>query len=130
MADGGRHAAARTVARSPHPEEELLVKRLAALAIAVTSLVTALAIPSAGVARPAAPHAHAANTVPNVTGLSLPAAEARVRRAGLRPKDVGGGIFGIIIKSDWDVCGQSPGPGSHVGSGHTVKLFVSRPGNC
>ena len=63
-----------------------------------------------------------AKTVPKVTNLSLPAAERKLRKDGIGYKTKGGGIFGIVIKSDWGVCGQIPSAGSRVKG--KVELIV------
>lgn len=55
-----------------------------------------------------------ANKVPNVTNLALPAAEHELRKDGIGYRTKGGGIFGIILKSDWGVCAQIPRAGSVV----------------
>jgi len=61
--------------------------------------------------------------VPNVTGLPLDAAEGRLDSLGLHYDTSGGGAFGIIIRSNWTVCRQSPAP-HRVAS--TVVLSVAR----
>lgn len=106
------------------------MKRIIVNAAIAACCAAAVLAPGIGTAKPATPKAHAANTVPNVVGKYLPAAKRRIRAAGLRPKAVGGGIFGIVVESNWVVCGQTPSPGSSASSGRTVKLYVSRPGNC
>jgi beta-lactam-binding protein with PASTA domain len=60
---------------------------------------------------------------PDVTGLSLNAAEDALDAAGLRYRTVGGGAFGIIIRSRWAVCAQSPAPRAIA---TTVTLTVAR----
>jgi beta-lactam-binding protein with PASTA domain len=66
-----------------------------------------------------APRRHA----PNVTGLQLDAAEGRLDALGLHYDTSGGGDFGIVIRSNWTVCRQSPAP-HRVAS--TVVLSVAR----
>jgi len=61
--------------------------------------------------------------VPNVTGLQLDAAESRLDALGLHYDTSGGGAFGIVIRSNWTVCRQSPAP-HRVAS--TVVLSVAR----
>ena len=65
-----------------------------------------------------------------MTGSYLNVAENRLAASHLIPVEKGGGIFGIIIKADWQVCIQSPSPGRTVAVGSRVTLFVSRPGRC
>ena len=50
-------------------------------------------------------------TVPNVTGLRLDAAQARLDARDLESEVTGGGTFGIVIRSHWQVCDQVPAPG-------------------
>jgi hypothetical protein len=65
--------------------------------------------------------------MPNVTGQQLDLAESNLQRAGLDPaktKIVGGGTFGVVVKSNWQVCTQVPGPGKVVSS--VPRLDVER----
>ena len=50
--------------------------------------------------------------VPDVSGRSLDVAEDTLDRAGLRYDAVGGGAFGIVVRSHWTVCKQNPAPGA------------------
>jgi serine/threonine protein kinase len=68
--------------------------------------------------------------VPALAGQPLDVAEQRLDSLGLRSTEVGGGIFGILIPSDWNVCRTSPGPGTRVKRGATVNLLIDRPGIC
>src|SRR5262245_10996907 len=69
-------------------------------------------------------------TVPSVVGLPLDTAERRLSDAGLHSTDEGGGLFGILIPSEWDVCTSSPSGGETVRRGSTVHLVVDRPDLC
>ena len=69
-------------------------------------------------------------TVPTLAGQPLDAAEQKLDQLGLRPSEVGGGLFGVLIPSDWNVCETSPAAGSVVGPGSTVRLLIDRPGAC
>jgi hypothetical protein len=63
--------------------------------------------------------------MPNVTGQRLDAAESNLQRAGLDPTKitiVGGGTFGVVVKSHWTVCTQTPGPGKEVSSAPRLKV--------
>lgn len=62
-------------------------------------------------------------TVPNVTGQNLDQAEGTLSAHGIGDNVYGGGTFGIVIKSDWTVCSQSPSAGAKATS---VKLVVAR----
>ena len=68
--------------------------------------------------------------VPSLAGQPLDVAEARLDDLGLRSSEDGGGLFGVLIPSDWDVCETSPGPGSVVRPGSTVRLSIDRPDVC
>ena len=45
---------------------------------------------------------------PNVTGQRLDAAEDTLDAEGLRYRTIGGGAFGIVVRSHWLVCRQRP----------------------
>lgn len=62
-------------------------------------------------------------TVPNVTGLQLDAAQARLDARGLDHDIAGGGTFGVILRSHWQVCDQEPRPGRKASE---VTLVVER----
>jgi serine/threonine protein kinase len=68
--------------------------------------------------------------VPALAGQPLDVAEQRLDDLGLRSSEEGGGIFGVLIPSDWNVCQTSPGAGSPVRRGSTVHLLIDRPGVC
>jgi hypothetical protein len=65
-------------------------------------------------------------TVPNVVNVRLDVAEEEVEGAHLQYKVVGGGLFGVVVKSDWTVCETKPDAGSPIDSGATVRLIVAR----
>jgi serine/threonine protein kinase len=69
-------------------------------------------------------------TVPALTGQPLDVAEQRLDDLGLRPTEEGGGLFGVLVPSDWDVCETSPGAGLVVSPGATVRLSIDRPDAC
>ena len=69
-------------------------------------------------------------TVPSLAGQPLDVAEQRLDDLGLRPSEQGGGLFGVLVPSDWNVCESSPGAGSVVSPGSTVQLTIDRPGVC
>ena len=65
--------------------------------------------------------------MPNVTGLQLDLAESNLQHAGIDPAKitiVGAGTFGIVVKSNWQVCTQAPAPGEAMSS--TPQLKVGR----
>jgi hypothetical protein len=53
---------------------------------------------------------------------SLPVAENELDGEGIGYQTKGGGTFGIIIKSDWGVCGTNPNGGQPVNG--PVELIV------
>ncbi len=61
--------------------------------------------------------------VPNVRGERLDYAEARLEARGLQWEEIGGGTFGVIVRSHWYVREQIPAPGKKAA---TVRLFVER----
>ncbi|MGA8805040.1 MAG: protein kinase, partial [Solirubrobacterales bacterium] len=68
--------------------------------------------------------------VPSLAGQPLDVAEQRLDALGLRSTEDGGGIFGVLVPSEWNVCQTSPGPGTRVRRGTTVSLLIDRPGVC
>ena len=85
-------------------------KLLAFLAIAVAAFLTGCG------------SAHA-RPVPDVTGERLNVAEDRLDAVGLRYEASGGGLFGVVVRSNWTVCRQSPAPRRKATS---VLLSVAR----
>jgi hypothetical protein len=61
--------------------------------------------------------------VPDVRGQRLDVAEARLDARGLRWEEVGGGVFGVVLRSNWYVEDQIPLPGKRA---TTVRLVVVR----
>jgi hypothetical protein len=86
-------------------------QRSAALAIAVFALAGC----GSGPSEP--------KRVPSVVGLNLKAAEDRLDDRGLHYEAVGGGTFGIVVRSRWAVCRQRPAAGKRAAS---VTLYVAR----
>jgi hypothetical protein len=64
----------------------------------------------------------ASRTVPDLVGKKLNKAEAELDSKGIGFKTEGGGIFGIVVKSDWGVCDTTPHAGKPVHG--PVKLIV------
>jgi serine/threonine protein kinase len=69
-------------------------------------------------------------TVPSLVGQPLDVAEERLDRLGLRSDEVGGGLFGVIFASDWEVCETSPAAGTNVRPRSTVKLLIDHLDAC
>jgi beta-lactam-binding protein with PASTA domain len=82
---------------------------------AVLAVAAAMFLSGCGNARPQA--------VPNVTGERLNVAEDRLDALGLHYSTSGGGAFGIVVRSNWTVCRQSPAPRRVASS---VQLSVAR----
>ena len=74
------------------------MKKLAA----VLAIVAAVCLTGCGNAQP--------RSVPDVTGQRLNVAEDRLDALGLHYRTSGGGAFGIVLRSNWTVCRQSPAP--------------------
>jgi hypothetical protein len=70
------------------------------------------------------PHKDA--VMPDVTGKRLDIAKNDIKQAGVedKVKVVGGGLLGVIVDSDWEVCDQSPAPGQAVSG--APQLTVDR----
>ena len=86
------------------------MKRAFAIALAATLLAGC-----GGAAQP--------KRVPNVRGYRLDVAEARLDARGLGWEEVGGGTFGVVVRSHWYVLEQVPAPGRKA---TTVRLVVER----
>jgi beta-lactam-binding protein with PASTA domain len=69
----------------------------------------------------------AEKTIPRLAGERLDVAESRLDDLHIAYQEIGGGLFGIVVRSNWVVCETSPGPGA---TAQSVKLIVDRPGNC
>jgi hypothetical protein len=61
--------------------------------------------------------------VPDVRGERLDVAEQLLRDRGLEYSELGGGTFGILVRSNWEVCDQRPDPGTRA---RQVRLVVDR----
>ena len=64
-----------------------------------------------------------AHRVPDVRGERLDVAEQLLRDRGLDYSELGGGTFGILVRSNWEVCEQHPNPGTRA---RQVRLIVDR----
>ena len=69
-------------------------------------------------------------TVPSLEGQPLDVAERRLTELGLHSNEVGGGLFGVLVPSDWVVCQTSPAADTSVRRGSTVQLLIDRQGSC
>jgi beta-lactam-binding protein with PASTA domain len=64
-----------------------------------------------------------ARRVPDVRGDRLDVAEQQLGDRGLDFEEVGGGAFGIVVRSNWRVCDQDPRAGR---TARSVRLIVDR----
>ncbi|HEV8603171.1 MAG TPA: PASTA domain-containing protein [Gaiellaceae bacterium] len=58
--------------------------------------------------------------VPDVAGERLDVAQDELDDLGLGYEVIGGGVFGVVVRSHWQVCEQHPGPGGRAKSVHLV----------
>ena len=65
--------------------------------------------------------------VPDVVGLPLDVARERVEQEGYDVERDGGGLFGVVVESNWQVDAQTPAAGTQLVRRATVKLHVDRP---
>jgi hypothetical protein len=61
--------------------------------------------------------------VPDLRGERLDLAEERLEARGLEWEEIGGGVFGVIVRSHWYVREQIPAPGKKATK---VRLIVER----
>jgi predicted Ser/Thr protein kinase len=76
-----------------------------------------------------APAAERGIELPDLTGERLDLAEQELRQRGFRPQVEGGGLFGIVVPENWEVCESRPAAGE-ARRGAAVRLEVDRPGAC
>lgn len=67
------------------------------------------------------------DAVPDVVGAALDDARDRLERAGFEVKIAsGGGLFGPVVDSDWEVVDQRPAAGTDAEPGSAVGLDIER----
>ena len=71
-------------------------------------------------------HEEHGGTVPNEVKVRLDVAEEELESEKLSYKVVGGGVYGVVVKSNWTVCEMKPSPGTRVAPRSTVRLIVAR----
>jgi hypothetical protein len=64
--------------------------------------------------------------VPPLVGRRLDDALDRLSQVGLKGEVDGGGLFGVVDESNWQVAEQDPKPGARLHQGDTVRLHVER----
>jgi serine/threonine protein kinase len=107
----------------------ILVPLLALLVVAAITFAALIAVPKLTDSDSAAPKPSGI-TVPSLVGQPLDVAEQRLDDLGLNSTEEGGGIFGVLIASDWEVCATSPAADTTVRPGSTVRLLIDRPDVC
>ena len=65
--------------------------------------------------------------VPDVRGERLDVAEARLDARGLQWEEIGGGVFGVAVRSQWYVDDQIPRPGKKATTVRLVVPLAGRP---
>ena len=110
---------------------------LALLAIAALAVVGAVEAPKLSRSHGTATTSGTAGTpstsnvtVPSLAGEPLDVAEQKLDDLGLNPSEEGGGLFGVLDPSNWNVCETSPAADSVVPPDTTVHLRIDRPGIC
>lgn len=64
--------------------------------------------------------------VPDVVGTPLDDARRQLEDVGFAVKRTGGGLFGVVVESNWAVRAQTPAAGTPLARGATVSVFVDR----
>lgn len=64
--------------------------------------------------------------MPNLKGETLDVAEDELDSMGVTYHEVGGGAFGILVKSNWTVCQTRPKTGKKITLATDVSLVVKR----
>ena len=115
--------------RRRRPGRRRLVAILAVLAVLVALGVAALiAVPR--LSDSGKTKSPTGVTVPSLAGQPLDTAEQQLDRLGLHSNEQGGGLFGVLVPSDWNVCSTSPPAGATVRPGATIDVQIDRPGVC
>jgi serine/threonine protein kinase len=115
--------------RKPRHLRRIVIPLLALLIAAAITFAALIAVPKLTDSDNPAPKPSGV-TVPSLVGQPLDVAEQRLDDLGLQSSEEGGGIFGVLIPSDWDVCSTSPPADSTVRPGATVQLLIDRPDAC
>jgi serine/threonine protein kinase len=116
--------------RRPRRRSRRLAIALLALLVAAGLGVAALIVVPKLTDDGSSPPKPSGIAVPSLVGQPLDVAERRLDDLGLRSSEEGGGLFGVLIPSDWEVCQTSPPADSTVGPGTTIRLLIDRPGAC
>jgi serine/threonine protein kinase len=115
--------------RKPRRLRRILIPLLALMVAAAITFAALIAVPKLTDSDNPAPTPNGI-TVPSLVGQPLDVAQQRLDDLGLDSTEEGGGIFGVLIPSDWEVCATSPPADTTVRPGSTVRLLVDRPDAC
>jgi serine/threonine protein kinase len=102
---------------------------IAAVAVIGLGAAAALEVPDL-LDRGGAAAGEQAIELPDVAGERLDIAEQELRDLGLRIRREGGGLLGIVVPENWEVCDTNPEGGDDTEPGATVQVIVDRPGAC
>jgi hypothetical protein len=80
--------------------------------------------------QPAEPGGSSSGTLDDYQGERLDVVEDHLKDQGIKFQEIGGGTFGVVDVTAWEVCETDPGPGAGVASGDKVELILERPGRC
>lgn len=64
--------------------------------------------------------------VPALVGEPLDSAKARLAEAQFEVDVEGGGLFGVLDDTNWEISGQEPAPGTQYQQGSTVHVSIVR----
>jgi hypothetical protein len=118
-------------AKRPRRRRRRLLIALAVLALlAALGAGAAIDVPRLSDGDGGSPSKPTGIEVPSLAGQPLEAAEQRLDDLGLRSSEVGGGLFGVLIPADWNVCETQPPAGTNVRRGSTVQLLIDRSDVC
>jgi hypothetical protein len=95
------------------------------LTVVITLLLIAAVATSCGSSTVG--HGDKATTMPAVTGQTLDDAKSAIKNAGVddEVKVDGGGLFGVVVESNWEVCEQNPAAGTTVAAKPTLTVARS-----
>lgn len=68
--------------------------------------------------------------LPDLVGERLDVAESDLRQLGLSSREIGGGTFGVVDRTAWEVCETDPAAGTEVSPDTRVELIIDRPNLC
>jgi hypothetical protein len=63
-------------------------------------------------------------SVPDLANVRLDVAKSQIQAQGWHAKVKGGGLFGVVVDSNWTVVAQEPKPGTLLQRGGTITVDV------